>query len=146
MELEDYVKRTRTVLVYCSEGYFHSRNCMRELVAAHSEAKPIIALVELDLSRGGMSFPLILTQLLEADGHAQGWGFCETSSSPLAAASQSSLASFLSASESLELEYVWPGGQRLHDALLSEPTIEWNRIGHFQDVVRECLLMDSDGL
>ena len=47
-DLEGYIERTSIICVYCSNGYFTSKNCMRELVSASLMGKPIISLVDLD--------------------------------------------------------------------------------------------------
>ena len=51
--LESYVEKSRVVLVFCSDGYASSANCMRELRAAVSAGKPLIALLELSARHGG---------------------------------------------------------------------------------------------
>ena len=43
-DLEGYINRSSTVLIFCSQGYFTSKNCMRELlraVRAHGQIDPI---------------------------------------------------------------------------------------------------------
>ena len=105
-DLEGYIERTTTILVYCSRGYFTSKNCMRELVSSTKMRKPIIALIDSDASRGGLSLGEIQTQVLEADGMYAKWEF-----------NQNGLA-----------------GLELYDHLFAHDPIEWNRIGHFQDV------------
>ena len=119
-DLEGYIERTTTILVYCSRGYFTSKNCMRELVSSTEMRKPIIALIDSDASRGGLSLGEIQTQVLEADGMYAKWEF-----------NQNGLA-----------------GQELYDHLFAHDPIEWNRIGHFQDVtmrlIAERLLPDGN--
>jgi len=105
-DLEGYVDRSRMVLVYCSSGYFQSKNCLRELAAATTKIKPVIALVDIDESRGGLSHDEIHSQLLEAKHHYEKWGF----------GSQV------------------PQGEVLYRHLFAHDPIEWNRLGHFQDV------------
>jgi len=135
-ELEGYVNRTSIILVYCSKGYFTSKNCMRELVASTTLQKPIIALTDPDASRGGMSLAEVHSQLIEADALAIKWGFhgADTPSS----------------GTEYQEAYLWPGGEMLHEYLFGEhEPIEWNRIGHFQDItmrqVAERLLPDAAG-
>ena len=103
--LPGYVARTRAVLVFCSEGYFKSKNCMIELRSAVQYKKPIIALLDPDRLRGGLSIESVHEQLLEADARCSSWGFDKG-----------------------------PYGATLFDALFNAEPIEWNRIGHFQDV------------
>ena len=45
-DLEGYVDRTDTILVFCSQGYFTSKNCMREIRSCVLKQKPLIALLE----------------------------------------------------------------------------------------------------
>jgi len=121
-DLEGYIDRTSTVLVYCSKGYFTSKNCMRELVASTVKQKPIIALIDPDASRGGLSLVEVQAQLTEADALYEKWGF-NTEAGAL-------------------------HGKALKDHLFAHEPIEWNRIGHFQDVtmreISERLLSADD--
>ena len=99
-DLEGYIERTTTILVYCSSGYFQSKNCMRELVASTRMRKPIIALIDPDASRGGLSLDEVHARLLTAEGSYAKWGFDEAAT---------------------------PNGQALHDHLFASEAIEWNR-------------------
>ena len=103
--LEGYIERTSTVLVFCSKGYFISKNCMRELVSTVQTQKPIIALMEPEALHGGLTTAEIHIQLIEAEGHYEKWGFQRETT---------------------------PTGQALYDHLFAHDAIEWNRIGHFQ--------------
>ena len=76
-DLEGYIDRTTTILVYCSKGYFQSRNCMRELISATIKQKPIIALIDPETSHGGLSVEEVRSQLLEAENN-----FCLLYTSP----------------------------------------------------------------
>jgi len=106
-DLEGYITSTLTMLVYCSSGYFESKNCMRELVAAAIQQKPIVTLVDTDISRGGISASEVRRQLIEAEDSFGKWGFDDTT----------------------------PRGAVLHDDhLLRYEPIEWNRIGVFQEI------------
>ena len=107
-DLEGYIERTTTILVYCSRGYFTSKNCMRELVSSMIKEKPIIALIDPDASHGGLSLDECHAQLLEADAMYAKWGFNTEPDAPL--------------------------GRTLYNHLFKYEPIEWNRIGHFQDV------------
>ena len=106
-DLEGYVSQSAAVLVFCSAGYFESRNCMRELRLAVEQNKPLIALLEPDVSRGGMSLEEVNQQILESEASYAKWGFGNE-----------------------------PEPATLSEALLnaSYDPIEWNRIGEFQDV------------
>ena len=91
--------------VFCSKGYFQSKNCMIELRAAVVAQKPLIALLDPDASRGGLSAVEVRQQLAEATTKYTMWGFTSK-----------------------------PSGEDLNDALFANEPIEWNRLGAFQDV------------
>jgi len=107
-DLEGYIDRTSTILIYCSRGYFTSKNCMRELVSSTVKQKPIIALVDLEASRGGLTLEEVQSQLVDADAFYDKWAFNNESDAPRA--------------------------KSLYEHLTAYESIEWNRIGHFQDV------------
>jgi len=103
--LEHYIDACRSILIYCSDGYFHSKNCIRELIATAKKNKPVIALIEPDKSRG-LSVQQVHEQILRAADHYMDWGIDDAA----------------------------PHGQNLIDHVFANEPIEWNRIGHFQDV------------
>jgi len=108
---------------------------MRELVGAMIKEKPFIALTDAETNHGGLSLNEIHTQCLEADVLAKSWNF-------LGLEKATSGANYQEA-------YLWPGGQEIYDALFALEPVEWNRIGHFQDVtmrqIAERLLPDAAG-
>ena len=106
-DLEGYIDRSLNILVFCSDGYFDSKNCMRELISATIKKKPIIPLIETESKRGGLSLEEVKVALLRAEGLFVGWGFDPDST---------------------------PNAQALYDHLFAHESIEWNRLGHFQDV------------
>ena len=116
--LEGYIDGTSVVLVYCSEGYFTSKNCMRELVGATVKQKPLIALTDPETKKGGLSLEIVHQQLVEADALSRNWNFLG-----LQAASNGA---------NYQEAYLWPGGQKLYEDLFASEPIEWNRISHFQ--------------
>lgn len=80
---------------------------MLELVSSAAKQKPIIALIDPDASRGGMSLNEVKMQLVEVDELYAKWAFNEK-----------------------------PGalrGEALYTRLFAHESIEWNRIGHFQE-------------
>ena len=119
-DLEGYIARSHSVLVYLSAGYVASKNCMRELVSAVEMRKPLITIVDPDADRGGLTMEEARAQLVEAaESSFLRWGFDENA----------------------------PSGEALFDALTSgalgrrsssgspsSTEIEWNRIGVFQEV------------
>ena len=62
----EFVDASRVTLVFCSEGYFRSANCIRELLRAAVTQKPMVALVEVDPKHGGMARSQIRQQLAVA--------------------------------------------------------------------------------
>ena len=65
--LQGYIERTQTILVYGSQGYFQSKNCMIELRSSIHKHKPIIPVLDPDASRGGLTTEQIREQLVESD-------------------------------------------------------------------------------
>ena len=95
------------MLVYCSKGYFQSKNCMRELIASTVRDTPIIALLDPEASHGGLTIEEVSAQVLAVEGSYAKWELDEAQT---------------------------PDGQALLSHLLAYEPIEWNRLGHFQDV------------
>ena len=81
---------------------------MRELVASFLMQKLIIALVDPEVSHGGLSLEEVRTRLLNADQLYSKWAFNQGEDGVR--------------------------GEALHSHLFKHKPIEWNRIGHFQDV------------
>ena len=98
-DLEGYIDRASTILIYCSEGYFRSKNCMRELVSTTIKQKPTVTLIDPESSHGGLSIQQVFVKLLEAESSYAKWEFpAET-----------------------------PSGRALHEYLFQVEAIEWNR-------------------
>jgi len=118
--LEGYIERSAAVLVFCSRGYFKSKNCMRELRAAVKKGKPIITLMDPDSSKGGLTEEQIKNTLLH--GWTDEWGEHKV--------------------EAMWESWGFEGGPSPKDLVaalfpvgaLKKPIVEWNRIGAFQDV------------
>ena len=104
--LGQYIERTQMVLVFCSKGYFQSKNCMIELRSSVTMKKPILPVVDFDLTRGGMTREQVREELIAAEGSYAKWGFGNPG----------------------------PYGLELYNALFASEAVEWNRLGHFQDV------------
>merc|ERR1711988_1872331 len=95
---------------------------MVELTSTTKLQKPVVALVDPDSSRGGMSADEVHTQLLEAESSYLKW--------------------FGSDAETL------PRGDELYNHLFLREAIEWNRIGHFQDCTMRLIaerILDEPG-
>ena len=54
-ELEAYVEASATMLLFLSRGYFHSRNCMREVRHTLIAKKHFVLLHDADLAKGGLA-------------------------------------------------------------------------------------------
>lgn len=112
--LEGYIEHSTSVLIYCSRGYFGSKNCMRELCAAVRQKKQLIALVDPDTSKGGLTLDEIKKEVRkvdQVDGPYSKWEFDKQA----------------------------PRSDELLQALFRHPPIEWNRISAFQDVTLRLL-------
>ena len=70
--LEAYIDRSSTILVFCSKGYFGSKNCMRELARAVTSGKPMITVIDPDSSSGAMSVDEIRAALKEVGSSTNG--------------------------------------------------------------------------
>ena len=101
----DDVERSKVVLVFCSNGYAESKNCMRELHQAVLLSKPLITLIEPEVNHGGMTQVQMQEKLLTVDGRFQEWGLAGQ-----------------------------PGGSEISAKLFAGELIEWNRLGPMQDV------------
>ena len=132
----EYIIRSRTILVFCTAKYFKSRACARELILSVLLGKPLIAVIEPDTFRGGLSRADIEDLLLNRGGkleESEGqvwvlkWGLDE---------------------EMRRFGYeTMPTGKQVVDALFAKSSIEWNRFSAFQDVsmrlIAERLLPDA---
>ena len=132
--LEGYIERSSIIVVHCSKGYFTSKNCIRELVASVVKQKPIVALIDPEMNHGGLRIDEVHSRLLQGDMLFKKWGFLESPDSQTRLTTE------------WHKDYVWPGGEKVHNALFAQAPIEWNRIGHFQDVtlrlIAERVLLD----
>lgn len=107
----EYVDKSMVILVCCTRGYFDSVNCMRELLRALYNGKPLIALLEPEARRGGMTRDEVSKALREVhdEGSYAKWG--------------------------LDAELQQWGMQpptHLYNIIFADTPIEWNRIGAFQ--------------
>ncbi len=117
----EYVDRSNVVLIFCSQGYFVSPNCMRECLRAIHDGKPLLTLLEPDRQHGSLSLEQIRQRLVDADKLYAKWGL----------------------EEEMHLwGFVKPTPSQMYDHLFgqNEP-IEWNRLGCFQDVTMRLIAM-----
>ena len=68
--LEGYVDASQAVLVFCSAGYFTSRNCMRELKQSALQSKRLIAMLDPEARKGGLGLHEVQGLALSAGGEA----------------------------------------------------------------------------
>ena len=114
----EYVDASQLTLVFVSDGYFASPNCMRELLRAVVRDKPITAMMEPEKKHGGLTSKEVATQLLEADGYYEQWGL---------------------AREVTAWGHRLPAAGQIYHALFKKPPLEWNRLSAFQDVTLRLL-------
>ena len=104
--LDRYIALAKAVLIFCTDGYFASRNCMVELRTSVKMGKLIIALMDPDASKGGLTQNQVREQLVEAETSLYTkWRFDGG-----------------------------PSAAELYTMLFNREPVEWNRIGAFQDV------------
>lgn len=60
--LETYISQTSIILFFLSNGYFRSRNCLREAHASLENSKPLVLMLEADTSKGGLSLEEVKAQ------------------------------------------------------------------------------------
>ena len=101
---------SRLMVVFCTEQYFNSRSCIRELIAATLNGVRIIALLETDKKHGAFSVDEVREGLLAIGTRYEEWDFCGFDPATT------------------------PSGQALFDHLMAHKPIEWNRARHFRDV------------
>jgi len=53
-DLELHIKQSQAILAFLSKHYFSQRNCLREVSTAVEEKKPIVAVHEAEISKGGV--------------------------------------------------------------------------------------------
>lgn len=117
----EYVDRSDVVLIFCSDGYFVSQNCMRECLRAIFQGKHLVTLLEPDRHHGSLSRDQIRNQLVEADDLYATWGLDE---------------------EMREWGFPKPTPAQMLDHIFgAQPPIEWNRLGAYQDVSMKLIAM-----
>ena len=109
----EYVLVSDVLLVFLSKGYLQSPNCCRELLTAIAERKRIVTVVETEVGKGALTMDEVRAQLVSSTNAFAQWGLIK---------------------EMDEWGFTPPSAEGLHEALFTEPTIEWTRIGSFQDV------------
>ena len=128
----EYVDVSCVSLIFVSDGYFQSPNCMRELLRAVVTGKPIVALLEPEAKKGAMTVEEVREQLQVADEPFTRDGVEYTSKYDM----------WGLALEVKSWGYIMPTAAQLVAKLFDQESIEWNRIGAFQDVTMR-LIADS---
>lgn len=116
---KEYLDKSSICLVFCTAGYFESKNCMRELLRAVLKRVKIITVMEPEAIHGKMTKEQVREALEKAEANYDRWGLAaevetwtqEDGTGPL------------------------PDFETLYDALFEDQdAIEWNRFKHYQDV------------
>jgi len=102
------------VLIYLSDGYFDSMNCVRELLRALFERKPLIALLEPIENQGGMTREQIRAAIGQAASKYSQWGLLDE------------------LREWGEEGFIPPSN--VYEQLFAHLTIDWSSTPAFQDV------------
>jgi len=139
-KLEEYVANSEFVLTFCSNGYFSSRNCLRELRSAVVHKRPLIALIDPEAGHGGLTVTQVRAQLLLGTHDASlAWPWVSNQAGSTVRASYE------------KWGFGWPSTPEpaeLHAQLFKEEAIEWNRLGMMQDVtlrlIAERLVVTED--
>jgi hypothetical protein len=71
------VDRSAAVLIFCSRGYFQSKNCMREIRSCTAKSKPMVAVLDPDSKAGALSLDEVKAELIAANGTYDTWGFTD---------------------------------------------------------------------
>ena len=126
----EYIIKSKTVLVFCTAKYFESRACARELILSVLKGKPIIAVIEPDAFRGGLTHDAIKDLLVNKRfvGHKQ-------EENGDLAADQPWVCKWAFEEEMRRFGHeTMPTGEQLVKALFAKSSVEWNRLTAFQDV------------
>ena len=130
----EYIDVSSVMLCFCTQKYFQSRACARELFRAQLQSKPLIAVLEPDQARGGLSIHEIKAVLTSA--HYAHFGADDS-----AAADQTWDAQWRLDNEMAAWDVQWSGsglgrptGEAIAASLFRQPALEWNRLSAFQDV------------
>ena len=116
--------QSKAVLVFISDGYFSSVNCVRELLRAIYNQVPIITLLETNMKHGGLSRADIkealrgLPKLIE--------------DSPLKSEIESPAWQGFELPSPAELFNLLLPSSRLSELKVANEPIEWTRISHYQ--------------
>ena len=137
----EYVDASSVVLIFCTEKYFQSRACAREILRAVLRGKPLIAVLEPDASRGGLDREAIRNLLIRErfPPHNQPGAPCD----------QPWAAKWALDGEVTSWGYsAVPSGDAIFAALFADDPIEWNRFTAFQVIslrlISERLLAEKE--
>jgi len=74
--LEEYIQRSQVVLFFLSQGYFRSKNCLREVRSSLEKDKPLVLVQEADPEKGGGTLQALRAECpedLQTDIFENGW-------------------------------------------------------------------------
>jgi len=120
----EFVDVSVATLVFISDGYFTSKNCMRELLRAAVKECHVIVLAETDRNHGGLTRAQVQEQLKDAMARCRHWGLADE---------MDEWEDWSETGSARER----PTASTLQALLFTAPTFEWNRIPAFQCVVYE---------
>lgn len=110
--MED-VDKSYNVLIFFSSGYLLSVNCVREMLRAMHKKTPIITVFETNLKHGGVDTLDINRDIETCVSKLEKWGLAQ---------------------ELRNWGQPIPTASEIHDALMGNQPIEWERISVFQDI------------
>ena len=124
------MRRSGLVLLFCSDGFFQSQGCLRELRATVRHQRPRVVLVEMEEAHGALSVRAAVRQLEEGVGidtwTDDGSGIAQRHSKWQPAAEQWKQYGFENDGG--------PTRSEVAEALSASEQIEWNRLAAFQQV------------
>jgi hypothetical protein len=78
--LERYIGESSVVLIFLSRGYFTSTNCLRELRATMNAQKPVVLVLEGDVTKGG--YASLEQAARDCPAEYRQYVFCEANGAP----------------------------------------------------------------
>ena len=116
------VDQSECILVFCTLQYFEKKNSLKELYRAVCQRRPILAMLEPDVTQeGGLNQAdvqaLITNRVLDKHGLRKKWDVWKEEGELLPSGFDHA-----------------PDEAEVREALFATPAVEWNRLPHFQDV------------
>ena len=119
------VDKSECILVFCTKAYFEKKNSMKELYRAVVQKRPILAMLEPDVTQdGGLDEPVIRAMLGSEDLDGVKFSWLQGKWKEWRDEGALAPGAFDHA----------PSGREVAAALFTVAPVEWNRLPHFQDV------------